>query len=564
MSRRKQSFTEKRRARLAMKWDRLEKLETKSTITEPISVAGSEHQRVPGAGASSASCRPTAATAHCSPWRGSRSRPVKWPCPHKRPRFGRSTRFRSDWFRQTKAHRAGGGGMQDATATGSTRRPIPTADLRPDLAAAPNPSQQQGISAPWHPAAPTAGGGALPPRGGSGGSSPALVAAASGIHSTARASSSPKNAPNSAAGSSAAASSAALLSTLGLSASGAASPTVSAGYGERMPQHRRPPSAAMRWPQPEQWRRRDTGSRMPGLSPAHLAGFRAEDARLQRRLGHGPRLRPARHARRQRRPPRPGPRLGHRDLYLLLEHERPHRRHQHQRHEHATTSPSTGTPPSPRPRPNPSRSPSPTPTSTRSARPTPSGSRPAPARRPAARPGTTRRSTPACSRPAHRPSPARTSRSSRTPAPSRRRSTCPATTRISRALSLNYDSLAANALPIIVAEHAARSQPEHALAGLGPVDLRRHRRHDLLLRHQSVCQPGDIMQIGLQADATTLTPALPLHDDDRRHPRRHAHDLHLHRQRHRRKRRRGRRPSRPWGPAGRSAAWRRSSRPPAG
>ena len=37
MSRRKQSFTEKRRARLAMKWDRLEKLETKSTITEPIS-----------------------------------------------------------------------------------------------------------------------------------------------------------------------------------------------------------------------------------------------------------------------------------------------------------------------------------------------------------------------------------------------------------------------------------------------------------------------------------------------------------------------------------------------
>ena len=92
--------------------------------------------------------------------------------------------------------------MQDATAQGSTRRPIPTADTSGlMLAVAPNPSQQQGISAPWHPAAPTAGGGALPPRGGSGGPSPALVAAASGIHSTARASSSPKNAPNSTAGS---------------------------------------------------------------------------------------------------------------------------------------------------------------------------------------------------------------------------------------------------------------------------------------------------------------------------------------------------------------------------
>jgi hypothetical protein len=35
--RRRLSFTEKRRARLAMKWDRLEKLEQKNSITEPIS-----------------------------------------------------------------------------------------------------------------------------------------------------------------------------------------------------------------------------------------------------------------------------------------------------------------------------------------------------------------------------------------------------------------------------------------------------------------------------------------------------------------------------------------------
>jgi hypothetical protein len=40
MSRHRKSFTEKRRARLAMKWDRLDKLESKNTITEPISLLG--------------------------------------------------------------------------------------------------------------------------------------------------------------------------------------------------------------------------------------------------------------------------------------------------------------------------------------------------------------------------------------------------------------------------------------------------------------------------------------------------------------------------------------------
>ena len=38
-------------------------------------------------------------------------------------------------------------------------------------------------------------------------------------------------------------------------------------------------------------------------------------------------------------------------------------------------------------------------------------------------------------------------------------------------LSLNYDSLAANALPIIVAEHELDPDPEPPLAGLRPIDL---------------------------------------------------------------------------------------------
>ena len=40
MSRRRKSFTEKRRARLAMRWDRLDRLESRQTITEPVSLLG--------------------------------------------------------------------------------------------------------------------------------------------------------------------------------------------------------------------------------------------------------------------------------------------------------------------------------------------------------------------------------------------------------------------------------------------------------------------------------------------------------------------------------------------
>ena len=38
-------------------------------------------------------------------------------------------------------------------------------------------------------------------------------------------------------------------------------------------------------------------------------------------------------------------------------------------------------------------------------------------------------------------------------------------------LSLNYDSSAANAMPIIVAEHAISTNPGHPIAGLGSVDV---------------------------------------------------------------------------------------------
>ena len=40
MNFRRLSFTERRRRMLAMKWDRLDRLETRNTITEPISVSG--------------------------------------------------------------------------------------------------------------------------------------------------------------------------------------------------------------------------------------------------------------------------------------------------------------------------------------------------------------------------------------------------------------------------------------------------------------------------------------------------------------------------------------------
>ena len=96
------------------------------------------------------------------------------------------------------------------------------------------------------------------------------------------------------------------------------------------------------------------------------------------------------------------------------------------------------------------------------------------------------------------------SRSSKTPAPSRRRSRCPRYNPNIPGLTLNYDSLAANALPDRRCRTPARSDPS------APSQVTAQLTFDgtagsTYYYDTSDLQPGDIMQIGLQADATSLS-----------------------------------------------------------
>ncbi len=175
----------------------------------------------------------------------------------------------------------------------------------------------------------------------------------------------------------------------------------------------------------------------------------------------------------------------------------------------------------------------------------------------------TQRSTPACSRPTPRRSPARTSRSSRTPAPPRPRSTCPATTptsRRSRSITTRWRPTRCRS-----SSSSTRSSPSlsHPIAGVGEVDLQWHGWLDGLLQHQlATARRHHADRPPGQCDHPEHGQ-LRLHADDRRDPRRHADDLHLHRQRHGRKRRRRSDVLGPGRGLDGRRAWRRSSRPPA-
>ena len=173
MSRLRLSFTEKRRARLAKQVAHLDRLETRNTITEPISVLGLSLSAfrglvqmglmdgnaarsllsgrvspgpAPGQGQRPARRDVAAATGGLAPL------PISAPIGHPEPA-------------------GGGGGAAAPTPDGSgpaakPRHPASEslASPAPDSAADSSPS---GISAPWHPARGPGGGAALPPRGGS-------------------------------------------------------------------------------------------------------------------------------------------------------------------------------------------------------------------------------------------------------------------------------------------------------------------------------------------------------------------------------------------------------------
>ena len=178
MSRRRMSFTEKRRARLALKANP-DRLEGKHTITEPIIVMGLATGALRGLaqiGVMQADSfgRPMGVVARPSPAVVDRhsaamqalvaqinSIPITPPV-HD-PRGG-----------------AGGSGtVEDPNSPGISSNQNQAADGLVSLAGTAGSTQRSiSLSAPSVPASPVTGGGALPPRGGSGGPSAALVAAA--------------------------------------------------------------------------------------------------------------------------------------------------------------------------------------------------------------------------------------------------------------------------------------------------------------------------------------------------------------------------------------------------
>ena len=169
---RRLSFTERRRARQAMKFGPLHRLETRNTMTEPISVTAlsfSAFRTLAELGIMQADGgngdllalyggRPAgqAGTGRSAPGRGApeqgRLDPHRLTADDDTPPGRRRRRFRAGTLR-TRYRPQSRANLRLLALTSST-----------DSAS----SQSEGLTSPWHPAARAGGGAALPPRGGSG------------------------------------------------------------------------------------------------------------------------------------------------------------------------------------------------------------------------------------------------------------------------------------------------------------------------------------------------------------------------------------------------------------
>jgi len=175
MSSRRLSFTEKRRARLRLQVDRLDRLETRNTITEPISVLGLSLSTYSGA-ARLGLMDINALSGFTPPLQAANQ--AQRPASHAATA---PTNFIPIVIGPPTHHRAtaGGGGAssQDGAAQVSQAKVQAASDwltLTPALDSAPS---QSGITTPWHPVSGAGGGAAVPPRGGSGDGMQAATAA---------------------------------------------------------------------------------------------------------------------------------------------------------------------------------------------------------------------------------------------------------------------------------------------------------------------------------------------------------------------------------------------------
>jgi len=188
------SFTERRRRNLAMKVDRLDRLEKRSTVTPftAFSLAAGAFQGLSqlgmmqsggGGNALSGPVQPDATAQGAI----SQSRAVR---PQAR---GASGDFLPINIVPAPSSAAGGGAPAAQEVAGAARAKAPADDeLTKALAPSSDTSSSTGISTPWKPASRTGGGAALPPRGGSGnGALPTTLSAVQGHSPRSQASSVP-------------------------------------------------------------------------------------------------------------------------------------------------------------------------------------------------------------------------------------------------------------------------------------------------------------------------------------------------------------------------------------
>ncbi|MFI5459013.1 MAG: hypothetical protein ACHRXM_26590 [Isosphaerales bacterium] len=177
MSSRRLNFeTKKRRARLAMKVDRLDRLETRNTITEPISILGLSVPVFQGL-ARIGLMDPNA-------MRGL-APPVQVTNQARRPAGAAPSNFIPIVIGAPTHHpaTAGGGGASDQYGTAQApQAKVQAGDWLNFLPVSNSDSTESGISTPWHPIARAGGGAALPPRGGSSGPGAAQAATRGAIN----------------------------------------------------------------------------------------------------------------------------------------------------------------------------------------------------------------------------------------------------------------------------------------------------------------------------------------------------------------------------------------------
>ena len=156
------SFTERRRRMLAMKWDRLDRLETRNTITEPISVTGLAISTLRGL---TLLGTPYAASNALSGLRRPADVAARSGSSGGNPLMFHGNLLEPIPDLGMPRHSGAAGGSSGAAPSRRTQRRAPNQDASSDWltlsnAPASDAHEAHGISAQWHPAKPAGGGAA--------------------------------------------------------------------------------------------------------------------------------------------------------------------------------------------------------------------------------------------------------------------------------------------------------------------------------------------------------------------------------------------------------------------